>query len=338
MIKYVVAIIVSIVLASSATDADTIKEDVTTMSVLATLEALGKDVDHLKPNLLIVNASAEAGERLIKEGFATKGNGKATRQQSKHFVCTSCHNVVQEDPDLESMDPQARLEYSELRGIPYLQGTTLYGAVNRESFYNGDYYKKYGELVNPARNDLREAVKLCAVECAQGRKLADWELESVMAYLWDIGLQMDDLNLAGEELEWIQMTLDEGKQDQDVIDLIESRYIKASPATFSLPPADRAAGSGLVGDTDNGKLLYDNSCLHCHQNARYSYLHLDDTKLSFKHLKRHMSKYTRHSLYQVVRWGVPVKSGKESYMPQYPQEKMTDQQLADLRSYIESRA
>lgn len=338
MIKYAVAIIVSIVLAGSVEQAQTAGQDLSTMSVLDALEALGKDVDHLKPNLLIANASAEAGERLIKEGFATTGSGKTTRQQSKHFVCTSCHNVVQEDPDLEVMDPQARLEYSELRGIPYLQGTTLYGAINRESFYNGDYYKKYGELVNPARNDLREAVKLCAVECAQGRQLADWELESVIAYLWDIGLQMDDLNFAGEELEWIQMTLDQNKKDQEVIDLIESKYIKASPATFSLPPADRSAGSGLVGEPDNGKLLYDNSCLHCHQNARYSYLHLDDTKLSFKHLKRHMSKYTRHSLYQVVRWGVPVKSGKASYMPQYPQEKMTDQQLADLRAYIESRA
>lgn len=337
MIKYAFVIAIGVLLAGSV-EHPTSGTPVIQMTVLETLEALGEDVSHLQPDVTIKGVSAEAGERLVKQGFATKPKGGKTRQQSKHFVCTSCHNTVQEDPDLEVMDPQARLDYSELRGIPYLQGTSLYGAINRDSFYNGDYYKKYGDLVYPARDNIREAVKLCAVECAQGRKLAPWELESVIAYLWEIGLQMDDLNLAGEELERIQMTIDAGKTDKEVVDLVKSKYVKASPATFTLPPSDRQAGSGLVGNPDNGKLLYKNSCLHCHYQGRYSYLHLDDTKLSFRHLDRHMGKYTRHSLYQVVRWGVPVKSGKESYMPQYPQEKMTDQQLADLRSYIEVRS
>lgn len=338
MIKYILVIGSLLGLAGGLAPDKPEQVVVATSSVVEVLELLGKDYSARRPDMSIPGVSAEVGEMLIKEGFAPKPNGGKTRIQSKHFVCTSCHNTVQEDPDLADLDPQARLEYSELRGIPYLQGTTLYGAVNRDSYYNGDYYKKYGELVTPARYDIREAVKLCAVECAQGRALADWELESIIAYLWTIDLQMDDLSLAGEELEWVQMTIDSAVMDSELVSMIESKYAKSSPATFIPPPLDRDRGTGLTGDPSNGKLIYENSCLHCHYNGRYSYLHLDDTRLSFAHLRRNMGKYTRHSIYQVTRWGVPVRSGKPSYMPQYTAEKMSDQQLADLRAYVVSRS
>ena len=120
---------------------------------------------------LIRGASAKIGEDLALRGIAKKPKGGKTKKQSKHFVCTSCHNTVKEDPDLRVSDPQARLNYAKENGIPFLQGTSLYGIVNRTSFYNGDYDKKYGKLVEPARNNIREAIQLCAVECAQGRKL-----------------------------------------------------------------------------------------------------------------------------------------------------------------------
>ena len=45
-----------------------------------------------------------------------------------------------------------------------------------------------------------------------------------------------------------------------------------------------------------------------------------------------------HSIYQVIRYGTPPKGGKEAYMPQYTAEKMSDQQMADLRAFIESEA
>ena len=92
----------------------------------------------------------------------------------------------------------------------------------------------------------------------------------------------------------------------------------------------------MLGNADNGRLIYENGCLHCHYQGRYSFLHLDKSRLSFKHLRKTMTKFGRHSIYQVIRWGVPSKSGKPSYMPQYTQEKMSDQQLADLRAYIEA--
>lgn len=295
-------------------------------SVIEVLEEKGMDYSKKRPDFSLEGVSAEVGRSIFHDGFAPKPKGGKTSKQSKHFVCSSCHNVEREDPDLTMVDAQARLEYTAKKGIPFLQGSTMFGAVNRTTYYNGDYEKKYGDLVYPARNDIRNAIQLCATECAQGRRLKDWELESLLAYIWTLEYKLEDIGL----------------DDMSVKDLgpegIKARYLEHSPATFIPPPDDRKKGSGLIGNTDNGKLIYDNSCLHCHYKGRYSFFHLDDSKLSFKHLKKTAPKYGRHSIYQVIRWGVPSKSGKASYMPQYTEEKMSDQQLADLRSYIEMRS
>jgi len=306
-----------------------------TTSVSEVLEMLGEDHSAKKPNLSLKGASAEVGEELFKYGFATKTGGGKTRKQSKHFVCTSCHNIVKEDPDLKVSDPQARLEYTAEKGLPFLQGTTMHGVVNRETYYNGDYYKKYGDKVEPARHDIRGAIQLCAVECAQGRPLKDWEMESMLAYLWSLEMKVSDLDMSKSELADVES---ESISNDEKIANVKSKYLLGSPAHFMLPPADRRVGTGLTGDPANGKLIYDGSCLHCHYQAKYSFFHLDDTKLSFKHLKKKAPTYHNHSLYQVTRWGVPSKSGKRSYMPQYPQEKLSDQQLTDLMAYIEEQA
>ena len=296
-----------------------------TKTVIEVLESKGLDFSEKRPNMTLKGVSAEVGRSIFHDGFAPKPNGGKTSKQSKHFVCSSCHNVEKEDPDLSIIDPQARLEYTNNKGLPFLQGSTMYGAVNRSSYYNGDYEKKYGDLVYPARNNIRNAIQLCATECAQGRKLKDWELESILAYLWTMEIKLSDIGL------------DEDSTKEIGIEGIHARYLQGIPATFIPPPVDRKVGTGLLGNPENGKLVYENGCLHCHYQGKYSFLHLDSSRLSFKHLKRSMSKYSRHSIYQVIRWGVPSKSGKASYMPQYTEEKMSDQQLADLRSYIEDQ-
>lgn len=305
-------------------------------AVSEVLTDLGIDNSSKKPNFDLEGVSPKAGELLVKEGFAFKANGGKTKEQSDHFVCTSCHNVEKEDSDLAFPNAQDRLEYTAKKGLPFLQGTTLYGAVDRRYYYNGDYEKKYGDLVTPARENIREAIKLCAVECAQGRSLAEWEVESILAYLWTISLKMGDLQFNGEEIELMEK---ESTSNNERVEIIESKYLDRADAHFTLPPADRKSGyEGLIGDPDNGKLIYDNSCLHCHENQRYSYFHLEDHSLSFKHLNKKAGGYAPHSIYQVTRWGVPSKSGKPSYMPQYTQEKMSDQMLEDLRAYIKSRS
>lgn len=299
------------------------------------LKRLGVKEASRAPNMKIEGVSAQVGEDIIKKGFSKGKDTKNSKRQSKHFVCTSCHNVEREDPDLANMDPEARLGYVVEKGLPFLQATTLYGAVNRESFYNEDYVLKYGDLVVPAKNNIREAIQLCAKECAQGRTLKDWELESILAYLWKIQITMGDLALTDSEKSTIKEGITDKAKSADAIALIRSKYAAFSPAHFAYPPEDRVAGSGLVGRPDNGKLIYKNSCLHCHYQKKYSFLHLDMKKMSLSHLRSKIGSYHRHSLYQVVRWGTFSKHGKKSYMPRYTTDRMSDQQLADLRAYIE---
>lgn len=307
--------------------------------VAEVLEMLGDEPLKHKVDTSIEGVSAERGRELVLTGFADKPGGGRVSKQSKHFVCTSCHNVRRDDPDLSVADPQARLLYASKMGLPFLQGTALYGAVNRTRFYNGDYEKKYGSLVSPARNSLREAIQLCAVECSQGRALEPWELESVLAYLWTIELKMDDLGLSEREYKRINTALAGEKGKEGAIQLIKSHYLQGAPASFVLPPKDRKEGyENIEGDPANGKLVYELSCLHCHENERYSFFRLDNAKSTFKYLKKHFPRYTRYSVYQVARYGTSPIPGKGAYMPNYTLEKMSDQQLEDLRAYVEQMA
>lgn len=292
------------------------------------------DTENL-PDLSVGNVSAEVGEDLVRNGFSKRKGNKKAKRVSKHFVCTSCHNLEREDIDLRISDPQARLEYTSNNNLPFLQGTTLYGAVNREAFYNGYYIEKYKDLVWPARDNIREAIQLCAQECAQGRKLKDWELESILAYLWKIGLKVDDLNLTADERTEIEFLIGSGKKSSDAVQLIKSKYLGGSPATFVEPPEDRKVGYDLTGDPSNGKMIYDNSCLHCHEDMRYSYFNMNHSKMNLNYLRKKAGTYSRHSLYQVIRHGTFPKHGKKSYMPLYTKEKMSNQQVEDLRAYLE---
>jgi len=310
---------------------------VNSMTVQEVLSELGDQ----SPNVLLESVegySAEIGYDIVHNGFSTE-YGRNSKKQSKHFVCTSCHNVEKEDPDLRFSNPEERLRYTNEREMPFLQGTTLYGAVDRTTFYNGDYEEQYGALVNDARYDIRNAIQLCAVECAKGRALNDWELESIMAYLWTIGLKMSDLHFTDTEYDIIKNAIDKKEDTEMVIKAIKSKYLSGSPADFSYPPEDRKAGYSVnATNPDNGKLIYENSCLHCHENRRYSYLHLDDSKLSMKWLSKKSDGYSRHSMYQVIRYGVESYSGKRSYMPKYPDQKMSNQQVEDLKAYFKENS
>ncbi len=301
------------------------------------LEMLGDKAPNHTVNKSMNKASAKIGEALFKKGLARKEGGKAGIQ-SKHFVCTSCHNVEKEDPDLRYADPEARLDYIAENGLPFLQGTTMYGIVDRRRYYDGDYYLKYGENVKKANNDLREAIQLCAIECAQGRELEKWELESILAYLWTIGLKMEDLTLTDKQWKKIEADAKDESKHKDLLKFVKSFYLDYSPATFLKPPKDRKKGYGLKGDPSNGKLVYETSCKYCHEDTRYSFFNLDDSDATFKHLARNISKNNRYSLYYLIRDGTYPFYGKRAYMPRYTKEKLSDQQVEDLRAYIEKRA
>lgn len=286
------------------------------------------------PNTSIKGYSVEAGKGISLYGIAKDADGKRIKLQSKHFVCTSCHNIEKEDPDLTKYDPEARLAYVAEKGLPFLQGTSLYGAVNRSSFYNDDYEKKYGDLVVAARNNLRESIQLCAKECSQGRPLKPAELESVLGYLWTLELKMGDLNLHETTYPIIEKAMNGNGNKKAMASKIKEYYAQGSPAHFIEPPSDKKRSSGLTGNADNGEKIYELSCLHCHANERYSFFNLDKSKQTFRYLKKNFGKYDHRSVYQVARYGAPPKPGKRAYMPQYTVERLNRQQLEDLRAYI----
>lgn len=291
---------------------------------------------YLAPNAELT----QMGEELVKTGRTIGPNGKRTKYISKYYVCTTCHNLEQEDPDLRVSDPEARLQYAKENDMPFLQGTTFKGIVNRESWYNDDYVKKYGdEKIEIAHEDLREAIQLCAIECSQGRPMKDWEIEAVLAYYWSLQYTLEDLELTSEDIVKLNQEREDPARIADLRTWLRTFYNTESPAHFYDAPADKHKGyEGIKGRPDKGKDLYELSCLHCHQAEGVSHYVLDDSKLSFRHLKKMITKNSHFSLYQIVAYGTYAIPGHRPYMPHYPIERMNKQQVEDLRSYIELRA
>jgi mono/diheme cytochrome c family protein len=279
------------------------------------------------------------GKEIVLEGRTTDVQGKRTAYVSKYYSCTSCHNIEQEDPDLRFSDPEARLPYVKQKGLPFLQGTTFKGIVNRVSWYNDDYVKKYGdEKIERAHKDLRASIQLCAVECSQGREMEDWEIEAVLAYYWSLQFTLGDLALTVEDLNRLN-TPDPESNKAETAAWLQTFYLDNSPAHFYDSPPSKSEGyAGLTGNTDNGKDLYELSCLHCHKEGGVSHYPLDEGRLSFQHLRKMIPKDSHFSLYQIIAYGTYAIPGHRPYMPHYPAERMSKQQVEDLRAYVELMA
>ena len=114
-------------------------------TVQQVLDELGDTPSPNLPNRLLPGASVEIGEFLVKFGKSQNLSGGNTMRQSRHFVCTSCHNVERESAYLNIEDPEERLAFTHEKGLPFVQGSPLFGIVNRTKFYNDD---KIGELLN----------------------------------------------------------------------------------------------------------------------------------------------------------------------------------------------
>lgn len=280
---------------------------------------------------------AAIGKKLITEGKATYNN-KLGSLISPYFNCTDCHNLVRETKNLSDLDPQHRLDYLVKNDLPYTAGSTLFGIYNRIKFYNGDYDKKYGDLVIDARDTLENAVQLCAEYCASGRPLVDWELNAIMNYFKSQELYIKDLNLNQEELSLIKSSLGKNHSDKEALPIIQSKYVNRYPATFTGAKAEEKRKYGKGGDVENGKKIYQSGCLYCHKNKRVTFLNLEDDVLSGRYLWKNRKGYDDLSIYQVVRWGTYPIVGRQQYMPLYTKEKMSDQQLEDLMSYIKEIA
>jgi len=259
-----------------------------------------------------VPSNPKLGWQLVHKGHGAVGSLKS-KKISRQFVCTSCHNVTKES-DLFYNDPASKVDYSKRLEVPYTQGTTFWGIVNRTSYYN------------ESRNDIREAIHLCAVQCSQGRELKDWEVESILAYFWELELKIGDL-ITNKELN--------DTPEEELAALLKSRYATGAPATFTkATKLDEA----IVGNPESGAVIYNQGCLHCHAGKKYSYYKLDKSTKTFKFLKAMMGSNKKQDVHFITREGTLPTEKKSSYMPSYTIEKLGDQELADLVSYIVQEA
>jgi len=281
---------------------------------------------------------AKMGEDIIRNGFTTY-KGKKSKRISKYFVCTDCHNLTREFSNLASESPKERLAYANSHSLPFLQGSTFFGIYNRTKFYNGDYKKKYGELVDDARDSLDNAIQLCAEYCSSGRPMLDWELDAVKHYYKKNELQIKDLNLPLEIQDKIGQYMNASAQEKKALTaVVKKSYRQFYSATFlpTMPRENRKYGEN--GNVENGKSIYNKSCLHCHAYKRATNLGLDNGKLTGRMFVRNLDNYKDKSLYQIIRWGTYAKSGRKQYMPLYTEEKMSDEQINDLVAYIKQIA
>jgi cytochrome c len=306
--------------------------------VLDVLVKLGdKKPLHYKAFDTLDKAKIKQGYDIFTKGYTTLTN-KKSKKQSKHFVCTDCHNMQIEDPDLTESNPEKRLEFASKNNLKFLPGTTMAGAVNREHWYNDDYVKKYGNLVKPAHDTLRNAIHLCAVQCSQGRALEDWEMEAMIEFFNSIGYSLKDLNLSEKEINLISNALNSNSNKEEAIKLIKSKYLNYSLATFLSPTVKDERSLGKNGNAKNGEKIFELSCLTCHKEKGVTNYKLNKGKLTFNHLKYWSDKTSKLSVYEITRKGTYAMPGYKPYMPNYTKERLSDNQLEDLMAYINNQS
>ncbi|MDP7556057.1 MAG: c-type cytochrome, partial [Nitrospinota bacterium] len=309
----------------------------TSTPVSKVLEDLGDPLaDHA---IEYTEAMVQRGKDIVLKGQTIGPDGSLSEKQSVYFVCTDCHNIKREDPDPRYSDPTARLSYAKKNNLQFLPATTLYGMVNRTSWFNDSYILLYGDTILPGHKNLRKAVQICSEVCSSGRRLKKWELDSLMAYFWTIELKLGDLNLSADDWKTLKKAEANPLRHKELIPWLKSFYFKASPATFDSPPERLSIGyRGLVGDPERGEDVYKLACLNCHaEEGGSSHYELDLSIHTIRPLYENRAKQNRRSFYNAIRDGIYFKYVRP-YMPQYSLERMTDQQIEDLNAYLESKA
>jgi mono/diheme cytochrome c family protein len=288
------------------------------------------------------------GRELTVKGFVKAppaGRGPSA-PLAKEYRCVHCHNFAREDASLTAQDPEGREKRVRDAAYPEPQkrdgnvvsltpGTTLWGAVNRESFYNGAYEKYHklpvagGRRMDP--RSLADAIQLCSRFCSGGRYPLEWELDSLLAYLWELELRLCDLDLPKEKEEEVLRALNgtDAAALTRARALVRSSYLRSAGATKAEMPfrtmgavTQYAGGKDVTGSAVRGKLLYLSACAGCHGSGLHP---LEGAKLLDSN-----SQYHRLVLRGTERDGL--------YMPFFASQRLSPRQLADIRVYLNSLA
>jgi hypothetical protein len=284
----------------------------------------------------------DKGRELVNFGYTADFDNKKTTKIAE-LPCAVCHSLVPEYDDLGVIDPQKRLDYADSLGLPFLPASPLYGMVNRIYFFNGDYQSKYqhpkfGDLVKKGHNDIRVAMQACNSIFANGRTLEEWELESILAYLWTLEIRMKDLKFSEKDANDIESALENNTGNAKAVNLLRRVYPETYPATLISPALvnDRKRTSPILNNFANGRKVYERSCLHCHENKKYASPKLDSDQSTFNFLKKHIDDTTsRYSIYEALRYlPTPPRGLRNSHSPHFSKQRMSEEQLQDLRFYI----
>lgn len=290
------------------------------------------------------DAWADAGRQLIFEGKAFHPEtGAAGEKLSVYFYCADCHNSAREEERLlSSSDPETKLLFLHKQNLPLVPGSPFAGIVNRETFFNGDYAEDsrvFGD-VSAARGNLRKAVALCAKDGALGRVPDLWEIEAIVAYFQTIQWTMGDLALTGADLAELKRRALNPKEHPALIEEIRALYPIEAPATFGEVPEGepKRAADARSPDPENGRLVFERSCLHCHDADGASEHFFGDRPATWRDLANRFSKPSGDSLYRRIRLGSEPGRNQPAYMPLFTRERLSDAQIEDLRAYLERRA
>ena len=304
------------------------------------------------------------GKEIFLNGFVKNPptGPSPSKPVSKLFRCVVCHNYEREDPDLAVQDPEARFKWIEETGreIFLIQGTTVWGVVNRETFYP-DHFSKYHDLcvpkgkelaswltcgpllgmcmpgcrtMNPA--SLADSTQICSAYCSVGRYLKEWELDSLLAFFWDQEIKLEDLDLSPEQAAQAKAVLTSPASTPQEVGtmstLLAGKYSKKAGNTFrGMPKAvtdnggvtvEYEDGTKFTGNSDRGKRVWKLSCARCHDTKASPLTAKKAKHLSEDSEKFHemLAKGTRHSFTR--------------YMPNFTLERLSRQQAADILMYL----
>ena len=281
---------------------------------------------------------------------------------SKYFKCITCHNYDREDPDLTNQDPEARFHWIEKTGqkIYLLQGATMWGIVNRETFY-ADYYGIYHHLCVPEGKkppstpcgpllkvcgpgcrtmdpaSLEDAIQVCSAYCSAGRYLQEWELYALLAFFWDQEIRLKDLDLTPEQAAHMKKVLTSRSPDpqyaKGLRGLLAGKYAKKAGNTFrGIPKATKEAlggtlvveygnGREFAGDSGRGERLWQLSCGRCHG--------MENMPAKAKYFTEDLDKF-----HKMIAKG--TRNRDKPYMPNFTLERLSHQQSADILVYLKS--
>ncbi len=302
------------------------------------MSKLGK----IKQNMLDTSRpqSAQKGLELVQESQTTDFNGRKIAKIAS-IPCLACHNAQPEYNRLDELDPQKRLIYADSAQMPFLPGAPFYGIVNRIYFFTEDYQTIYknepkDKLIKAAHVDLRKAIQACNQVYAKGRELENWEVESILAYFWSLEIKMGDLNVPEEDMQDVSYSLTTNLGNAKAVNVLRRHYPEVYPATLTAaqPVAKRKKTSPILNNFSNGRKIYELSCLYCHGGKKYADFKLDEEQSTFLFLKKNFDDTTsRFSIYDALRYS-PTSKSNRSGTPHFTQQRLSDQQLQDLRFYI----